>query len=139
MPSYLLDTNHVSKILEGDEVLHQRLVIAQRRGGDLSISTTILGELYFAAYASERQVQNLRRIEQLIARVQVWEFDADAAREFGAIRAEQRRKGKPIPPMDAQIAAVARKHGLTVVTADQHLKFVENLAVENWLEPSRPS
>ncbi len=105
----------------------------------MGISITILGELYFAAYASERQAENLRRIEQLIAQVRVWQFDEDAAREFGLIRAELRRKGKPIPPMDAQIAAVARKRGITVVTADQHLSFVDNLAVENWLEANGPA
>ncbi|MCL5957978.1 MAG: type II toxin-antitoxin system VapC family toxin [Chloroflexi bacterium] len=138
MASYLLDTNHVSKVLDGNQALHQRLMVASQQGDEVGISTTVLGELYFAAYASERQEQNRRRIEQLIAQVQVWTFDNDAAKEFGVIRAELRRKGKPIPPMDAQIAAVARTQGLTVVTADQHFAFVDNLPVENWLEPANP-
>ena len=106
----------------------------QQRGDAIGISTTVLGELYFAAYSSERKEHNLRRIAQLVDQVNLWFFDGRAAEEFGRIRAELRRKGKPIPPMDVQIAAVARTLGLTVATADQHFGFVDGLSVENWLE-----
>ncbi len=138
MSTYLLDTNHVSKLLDGHPTLRGRLLDAEQAGHDLSISTTVLAELYFAAYCSERQARNLQRVEQLVAQVRLWVFDNDAAEEFGRIRAELRRKGRPIPPMDAQIAAVARLHGLTVLTADQHFSFVDGLAVENWLDQRDP-
>lgn len=134
MTSYLLDTNHVSKVLDGDPTIRQQLVVVQQRGDAIGISTTVLGELYFAAYSSERKEHNLRRIAQLVDQVNLWFFDGRAAEEFGRIRAELRRKGKPIPPMDVQIAAVARTLGLTVATADQHFGFVDGLSVENWLE-----
>ncbi|MFQ6100358.1 MAG: hypothetical protein ACE5OS_03885 [Anaerolineae bacterium] len=49
-------------------------------------------------------------------------------------RAEQKAKGRPIPGVDAQIAVVARRHGLTVLTADRHFSFVSGLAMANWLE-----
>jgi len=97
--SYLLDTNHLSKVLDGQQLLRQRLLAAQQRGDELGISTTVLGEIYFAAYSSDRREQNLRRIEQLVGSVRVWTFDSDAAKGFGLIRAELRRRGKPIPPM----------------------------------------
>ncbi|MEW6214360.1 MAG: PIN domain-containing protein [Nitrospirota bacterium] len=45
----------------------------------------------------------------------------------------KRQKGKPIPSIDAQIAAVARIHNLTVLTTDQHFILVDGLTVENWL------
>lgn len=35
--------------------------------------------------------------------------------------------------MDAQIAAPARLHGLTLLTADHHFQFVAGLPIENWL------
>ena len=65
----------------------------------------------------------------------LWPFDERAAEEFGRIQAEQKAKGRPIPPLDAQIAAVARVHGLVLLTADHHFTFVDGIAVENWLEP----
>lgn len=138
MTSYLLDTNHVGKVLDGYEPLRQRLLDAQQEGDEIAISTTVLGELFFAAYYSERRARNLQRIEALVKDIQVWSFDERAANEFGRIQAELRRRGKPIPPMDAQIAAVARVQGLTVLTADQHFTFIDGLMVENWLEPASP-
>ena len=63
MTSYLLDTNHVSKVLDGDPTIRQQLVAAQQRGDTVGISTTVLGELYFAAHSSEQKERNLQRIE----------------------------------------------------------------------------
>jgi len=39
----------------------------------------------------------------------------------------------PIPTADAQIAAIARVHGLTVLTNDRHFDDVDSLNMENWL------
>lgn len=94
---------------------------------------TVLGELYYAAYASQRREENLRALRAFMADVIVWPFDEMAAQEFGRIQAEQKAKGRPVPPTDAQIAAVARLRHLTLLTADHHFQFVEGLALENWL------
>ena len=51
----------------------------------------------------------------------------------GEIKAEQKTKGRPIPGTDAQIAAVARLYNLTVLSADHHFQYVDNLQVESWL------
>ena len=61
-------------------------------------------------------------------------FDEAAAQEYGRVQAEQKDKGRPIPSTDAQIAAVARLHELTVLTTDHHFDFVSGLTTANWLE-----
>ena len=55
MTDYLVDTNHVSKILEGEKKLKSRLQKAKGTEDTFSISMTILGELYYAVYASQRK------------------------------------------------------------------------------------
>lgn len=45
----------------------------------------------------------------------------------------RRRGGRKIPPIDAQIAAIARVHSLVVLTADRHFERVDGITVENWL------
>ena len=45
-------------------------------------------------------------------------FDTAAAWAFGQLVARARRRGQPTPVADAQIAAVATVHGLTVATRD---------------------
>ncbi len=63
----------------------------------------------------------------------LWPFDSLVAEEFGRIMAEQKGKGRPIPPLDAQIAAVARRYHLVLLTADRHFAFVIGVVIENWL------
>ncbi len=48
----------------------------------------------------------------------VLDFDVDAAIAFGRIFAQARRTGRPAHIADAQIAAVAIVHDLTVATRD---------------------
>jgi tRNA(fMet)-specific endonuclease VapC len=93
----------------------------------------VLSELYFAAYASQRQTRNLQSIARLLEHVPLLDFDLLAAEEYGRIRAELKAKGRPIPGTDVQIAAVARLHDLIVLSADRHFQHVDNLTVESWL------
>lgn len=133
MTDYLVDTNHVSKILEGEEKLKARLQKAKETEDTFSISMTVLGELYYAVYASQRKKENLARLKAFLDSVILWGYDRPAAEEFGRIQAEQKAKGKPIPASDAQIAAVARLHKLTILSNDRHFTFVSNLPIESWL------
>lgn len=93
---------------------------------------TILGELYFAVYAGQYQAQNLYRLTRLLPTLRIYPLDQIAAEELGRIQAEQKAKGRPIPPLDAQIAAVARQHGLIVLTSDRHFDTIDALDVEDW-------
>ena len=56
MTDFLLDTNHVSRFLADDPTLEGRLQASQGTGNRFGISMTVLGELDYAAYASQRQV-----------------------------------------------------------------------------------
>jgi tRNA(fMet)-specific endonuclease VapC len=133
MPDYLLDTNHVTHLLSGTETMRQRLQATTTPDQKFGISVTVLSELFYAAYASARRDENLQALRAFLTDVVLWPFDELAAEEFGRIQAEQKSKGRPIPPLDAQIASVARLHHLTLLTADHHFQFIDNLAVENWL------
>ena len=130
---YLFDTNHASKILEGNESLSLKVNALKNSGSRFGISVSILGELFFAVYASKRKEENLRQLKLFLEDVIIWDYDITAAEEFGKIQAEQKAKGKPIPSIDTQIAAVARIHNVTVLTTDQHFNLVDGLNIENWL------
>lgn len=133
MTSYLLDTNHAAVAMAGGDPFSTRFWQYAETDDHFYLSITVLAELYFAAYASKRRTQNLDRISMILDRINLLDFDQAAAEEYGRIKAEQKAAGRPIPGTDAQIAAVARLHELTVLTADKHFDFVEGLAVENWL------
>ncbi|GBC76461.1 tRNA(fMet)-specific endonuclease VapC [bacterium HR07] len=131
--TYLFDTNHAIAYLNGDPRLVPHLNAAQTAGDTFAISTVVLGELYYGAYASQRVAENLAKLIAFSSQLIVLDFDIAAASEFGKIQAEQRAKGKPIPAVDAQIAALARLHGFTLLTNDAHFRFVDGLQLGNWL------
>jgi tRNA(fMet)-specific endonuclease VapC len=133
MSAYLLDTNHAAKVMGNASELREMFAQRGQAEDRFFISITVLGELYFAAYASHRQAYNLQNIDNLLIHIPVLDFDVAAAEEYGHIKAELKAKGRPIPGTDAQIAAVARLHGLTVLSSDRHLQYVDNLHVEDWL------
>jgi tRNA(fMet)-specific endonuclease VapC len=133
MTAYLLDTNHAAQVMSGPDTLRELLEHRARPEDRFFISITVLSELYFAAYASRRQVQNLQSINRLLDHIPLLGFDVIAAEEYGRIKAELKAKGRPIPGTDAQIAAVARLHDLIVLSNDRHFEYVDNLRVESWL------
>mgnify|MGYP001126327246 CR=1 FL=1 len=132
MTNYLLDTNHASWLMAQQAPIVARLRQAQAAGDRFGIPVTVLGELYYAVYASQRSAENLRRLQSLAGALLLWPFDALAAQEFGHVQAEQKAKGRPIPPLDAQIAAVARVNDLVILTDDRHFTFVDGIAIDNW-------
>lgn len=91
-----------------------------------------VGELWFMVWNSSQVAKNRKHLEDLLDSMTVWEFDADAAREFGRIRTELRRQGRPIPQIDVQIAAIARINDATLLTADRHFADVSGLRIQNW-------
>jgi tRNA(fMet)-specific endonuclease VapC len=130
---YLLDTNHASYLMSHDSRMVTKLQEAVRTGDTFGISVTVLGELFFAVYASQHQQQNMARLMQMLNALTIYEFNQSASEEFGKIQAAQKAIGRPVPPLDAQIAAVASQQSLTILTADKHFGFIEAIKIENWL------
>ncbi len=133
MSAYLLDTNHASAFMAEVQPLTERITRLAKSGVRFYLCMTVVGELYFAVYASVLKRQNMRNVRQLIEKIAILDFDQNAAEEYGRISAELKTKGRPIPGTDVQIAAVARLHNLTMLTTDRHFQYVDNLHVENWM------
>lgn len=131
--SYLIDTNHASAFMANEQPLTDRITTTAQAGTRFFLCMPAVGELYFATYASQRFDENMANLRGLLATIVVLPFDQAAAEEYGRIRAELKAAGRPIPSTDAQIAAVARVHRLTVLTADRHFGYVDDLPVQNWL------
>ena len=93
----------------------------------------VKAELFYGAYKSERRDANLALLNDLERNFRSLPFDGAAAREFGRIRADLQRVGRPIGPYDLQIAAIALAHDLTLVTHNtDEFKRVDGLRIEDW-------
>jgi len=77
--------------------------------------------------------RNEIKLETFLRDFDVLSFDDNAAIEFGRIKADLRKLGRPIPDMDAQIAAIARSRGVSLLTADKHFNAIAGITIHNWL------
>ena len=125
---FLLDTNVVIALFGGDAGVQQRLSQAD----EFFVSAVALGELYYGAYKSGQSRENQERIDAFARETAILGCDADTAREYGLIKNQLRRKGRPIPENDIWIAATAREGNLVLVTRDEHYSQIEDLKRETW-------
>ena len=84
-------------------------------------------------FASRKVAENRTRLLQFLSGFSIIPFEEADAVEFGQVQTTLKLKGRPIPQIDVQIAAMARCRNLTLLTADAHFQFVPNLRTENWL------
>lgn len=127
---YLLDSNAVIALLKGQSEFVAKL--KRRRPQDFAISSIVAHELYYGAFRGQRVAENLARVEAL--RFPVLEFDAEDARQAGAIRASLMAAGTPIGPYDLLIAGQALARSLVLVTHNtREFARVPGLKVEDWL------
>lgn len=131
MLKYLLDSNFCIRVLrDRPQGLRERF---NAEASSLSISSIVLYELLYGAAKSARPLENSQAVEGFAARVQVLDFDSDAAAHAGEIRAELERKGSPIGGYDVLIAGHARSRGLVVVTGNlAEFRRVDGLRCEDW-------
>ena len=129
---FMLDTNIIAYARNNrPEAVLQRLL--QHRPEDICISAITLAELEYGVYNSLRPEQNQLALMTFLSSIAVVPFDADAAREYGLIRADLKKKGTLIGANGLLIAAHARALGVTLVTNNtREFERVEGLMVENW-------
>ncbi|UNU73366.1 type II toxin-antitoxin system VapC family toxin [Moraxella nasovis] len=128
---YLLDTNIIIALQKQNPVLIARL--KQRKVSDFALSDIVLFELYYGAYHSQKQRENLAKIDKLpFVRLPFDDKDALCA---GKVRADLQRQGQVIGAYDMLIAGQALSKNLTLITHNvKEFSRVDGLKWQNWLE-----
>jgi len=122
----LVDTNVVIALFAGDPMALAAL--ADRTAVFLCVP--VIGELRYGALASARVEQNLARLDEFSKAVEVLPCDSETAACYSAVKFDLRKKGRFIPENDVWIAAIARQHGLTLISRDSHFQEIEGLELE---------
>jgi tRNA(fMet)-specific endonuclease VapC len=135
--NYLLDTHHATALWRGHPALVAK--VAGASDAKVHVCMPTVGELWYRVFDSAKASENEAALRAFLDRYPPLEFDATAVREFGLIKVALHKISRPIPEVDAQIAAVARARDMIVLTADQHFSVVSGLKVENWLASANPS
>ncbi len=130
---YLLDTNICVYLLNGNTVIEKK--VAKLGISLISVCNSVLAELYFGAYNSQKVAENLQRIERFKECLSILSDSEESAMLFGRIKAELKRKGTLIEDFDILIASTAMANRCVLVTNnDKHFSRIEGLQTENWLE-----
>jgi tRNA(fMet)-specific endonuclease VapC len=136
MKRYLMDSGIANDFINHRPLVDARAREARRQGAKIGICVSVLGELYAGAEWSHTREVNLQRVKAGVRRLICWPFSIAAAEEYGRIYALLRQIGRPIGPIDMQIAAIARTlANCVVVSKDSDLVAVPGLRVENWAAP----
>lgn len=102
--------------------------------GDLCISSITVSELMYGAYKSQHTKRNLQAIEAFLLPFEIVDYDYEASKYYGMIRANLEAKGKIIGSLDMLIAGHAMALGTTLVTNNmKEFKRVEGLKLDNWI------
>ena len=116
----ILDTNAVSAWAEGNIAVEAPL----RTAGRLVVPSIVLGEYYFGIRQSRHRSRYQAWLAWYLPLTEIATVTSATADAYADIRLELKRMGAPIPPNDAWIAALARQHGLPVLTNDRHFDVV---------------
>lgn len=122
---YLLDTNIVIGLFKED----QAILTFLKKGYEIYLNVIVLGELYYGAYKSNKVAENLQAINEFSETNVILDCDENTSRNYGNIKKNLGDKGTPIPDNDLWIAAIAKQHGLVVITRDDHFSQVDEISI----------
>ena len=132
MLRYMLDTNIcIATIRNKPDAMR---VAFNRHDQQMCISSVTVMELLYGVEVSSQPERNLANVEGFIARLDVLDYDANAAAHTAQIRGELTKAGTQIGPYDQMIAGHARSRGLVVATNNtKEFDRVQGLRIEDWM------
>lgn len=132
MAEYMFDTDIASYIMGNKSATLIRKLQTVPIGA-VCISAITKSELMYGVEVSPRQQKDRAALEFFLLHIEVLDYPAAAAADYGNIRARLKLRGTLIGPNDTLIAAHARSQGLTLVTNNtREFGRVPGLKIENW-------
>ncbi len=121
MTKYMLDTTVLIDHLRGRRQVIELVTGLARAGNELGVCSIGVAELYSGLRDKHRAVA-----AQLIDSLEYWEATREAAKVAGSYRFGLARSGTALTTTDALVAAIAREHGATLITANtRHYPMTE--------------
>ncbi len=128
----LLDTNICIYLIKKKppSVLRQFDAYA---AGTIGISSITVAKMEFGVQKSRNPLQNQQALKQFLLPLVILDFDQEAARAYGKLRASLEARGRLIGALDMLIAAHALSQSLPLATNNvREFSRVPGLKVLNW-------
>jgi tRNA(fMet)-specific endonuclease VapC len=127
----MLDTNVIGYLARGTSVnLKNR--IYQEAPDNLVLNSIVYAEIEYGL--KKRNAHEIaKKVHAFIDKIQIVNFDINAANVYAQIRATLEESGTPLDNMDLLIAACAISSGATLVSHNiKHYSKIKGLKVEDW-------
>src|SRR5437016_3533658 len=124
----ILDTNALSAFAEGNQSVRE--TIADSSGPYLPV--VVIGEYRFGLKVARDRLRRSAWLDEILKHWIVLEITADTASNYADIRHALKQRSAPIPSNDAWIAALARQHGLPILSTDIHFDSVPGIQRVEW-------
>ncbi len=137
---YLLDTNVCIEAIRRPHGAISRRVRAMHES-EVAISAATLGEMLIGPLRQKRPKDHDegRRLAFFTDAIKTLDFDPACAAAFARLAAAAMDNGRPIGPVDLQIAATAIVHNLILVTHNRkHFAAVGGLEIQDWQGDTNP-
>src|SRR5215471_3278640 len=100
---------------------------------DIVMCSVVVYELRYGAERSSDPARGHAKLDLFLSPFASLPFDDRCARTCAEIRAELERTGRVIGPHDLQIAAIALRHGLTLITHNtREFSRIPGLKLDDW-------
>jgi tRNA(fMet)-specific endonuclease VapC len=109
------------------------------KGKTIALSFVTVGELFAWSVKKGWGTKKISDLEQRIKTAIVVPYDLDLCRQFGQIKAELLKVGRPVASNDLWIAACAFRHSIPLVTHNaKHFAGIPGLKVITEVETAKP-
>jgi tRNA(fMet)-specific endonuclease VapC len=129
---FLLDTNHVSKVVRPNSPLHRRIYSEKQSGLRVGTCVPVLCEVESGRLNVADPVAYRKALTALLHKILLWPLTEVSARHFGEIDQDLRRRGRVLSQVDMMLAALCREMDLTLVTTDKDFAALPWLKTEDW-------
>jgi tRNA(fMet)-specific endonuclease VapC len=130
---YMLDTNTVSYILKGMSSKARKRLAGLGPSEIACVSTVTEAELWFGLEKIGAGTARRTALRAFLERLRVLPWGRDEAEVYGRFRAKQEALGRPLGPLDTQIASHAVATGAVLVSSDAAFKLAVGLpGLEKW-------
>ncbi len=129
---YLLDTNIcIFAIKQKPEIVLRR--IKEKFDDGIYISSLTVAELEFGVENSQRIEQNRFALLKFLSIFDILNFDDSDAVDYGVLKADLKKQGRIIGPIDMLLAGQALSKDLILVTNNtKEFERVKGLKIEDW-------
>ena len=124
----ILDTNALSALADGDPALGAAL----KPVTGVAVTVITLGEYRYGIRLSRHRTAHETWLDTVLGLYRILPVDDATTVSYALLRHELKRVGRLIPTNDLWIAAIAKQHGLPVVSRDRHFDAVQGLHRIAW-------